>query len=164
MPHLKGRLTKSISVTTRSMRPGEKHGRDYIFVSPKMFEYKIKAGHFLEHENVFGNYYGTPKKSVQDILKKGKNVLLCIDVKGAKSVTWQVKDAVKIFIKTPSLAILKKRLTARGSENKQDLRRRLNVAVHELKEAKHYHHVVVNDDLAKTCQELDKLIFQLISA
>src|SRR5881392_3567491 len=79
---LKEKLVKSISVTTRPMRGGEKEGRDYIFVSVLKFQYKIKAGHFLEWQKVFDNYYGTPKKNVRDLLKAGKNVLLCIDVKG----------------------------------------------------------------------------------
>jgi guanylate kinase len=161
-PRLKGRLVKSISVTTRDPRPGEKHGRDYFFVSQKMFQHKIKAKHFLENENVFGNYYGTPRKNIDYILRKGKNVLLCIDVKGAKTVTRQIKGAATVFIKTPSLSILKKRLFGRGSEKKDDLNRRLKVAVDELKEAVNYQYVIVNDDLSSACRELEDLILSII--
>ena len=73
---LKKEIVKAVSVTTRAKRPGENHRRDYFFVSSKMFQYKKRNGHFLETENVFDNYYGTPKKNVQDILKTGKNMLL----------------------------------------------------------------------------------------
>ena len=85
-PRFHKKLAKVVSVTTREKRSGEKHGRDYSFVSEKMFLYKKRSGHFLETEKVFDNYYGTPAKNVRDILKKGKNVLLCIDVKGARTI------------------------------------------------------------------------------
>jgi len=110
------RLVKSISFTTREMRPGEKCGKDYVFVSRKMFLYKERSGHFLESEKVFGNYYGTPYKNVRELLAVGKNVLLCIDVKGAKTVCRKFPQTVRIFIKAPSLKDLKKRLEKRLTE------------------------------------------------
>ena len=121
----KDRLAKSISVTTRPRRPGEKNGRDYFFVSPRMFLAKKRAGHFFESQKVFNNYYGTPNKYVRDLLKAGKNVLLCIDVRGAKTVCQKYPDAVRIFIKTPSLRILKRRLEGRRSEHKDNVALRL---------------------------------------
>lgn len=151
-------LVKSISVTTRSAREGEKHGRDYFFVSPAMFEYKKKAGHFLESQKVFNNYYGTPKKSVRDLLKGGRNVLLCIDVKGAKVVSRAFPQAVKIFVKPPSLSVLKERLSNRGSEDLSTMNLRLKIAEEELREASHYNHVVINDTLSHAYQELKKII------
>ena len=99
-------IVKTVSFTTRPKRAGERHGRDYFFVSPKMFRYKKQKGHFLETEKVFGNDYGTPKKNVRDNLKKGKVVLLCIDVKGAKTIRKVFPDALTIFVKTPSLQVL----------------------------------------------------------
>jgi len=110
-------LVKSVSVTTRPRRVGEKHGHDYFFISEKMFLYKKRAGHFLESEKVFDNYYGTPNKSVQELLKSGKNVLLCIDVKGARTVWRKHHKAVRIFIKTSTMEELKRRLEGRGSED-----------------------------------------------
>ncbi|VAX37484.1 Guanylate kinase [hydrothermal vent metagenome] len=151
-------LVKSISVTTRAQRPGEKHGRDYFFVSKKMFLYKRRAGHFLESEKVFDNYYGTPGKGVGELLKSGKNTLLCIDVKGAKTVCRKFPEAVTIFIKTRTLQELKRRLKGRGSEDKKTVRLRLGVAKEELGEAKHYQYIVVNEDLNIASKELENIV------
>ncbi len=163
---LKGRIVKTISVTTRPMRAGEKNGRDYFFVSLKMFLYKRKANHFLESQKVFDNYYGTPQKQVYDLLNAGENVLLCIDVGGARIVCQKFPEAVRIFIKTSSLEALEKRLECRGSEDRWGIRQRLKTARQELKEAKCYRYVVVNDDLSNAYQELKQimvkeLLFQL---
>jgi guanylate kinase len=157
-PLLKDKLVKSISATTRLKRPGERSGRDYLFLSAKTFEERIKKGYFLEWEKVFNQYYGTPKKQALDLLKKGINVLLCIDVKGAKTVAQEFPQALKIFIKTPSLKVLADRLKARNSENKKSLDLRLKIARRELKEAKHYDQVVINGDLNKALGELQQIV------
>ena len=154
----KGKLVKSISATTRPRRLGERHGRDYLFISKKDFLQKKKNGYFLEWEKVFDNYYGTPDGRVKGLLKKGKNVLLCIDVKGAKTVRRAYPDSVTIFIKTPSWNILKQRLEHRGSEAKKDLSLRLSVAKKELLEAKHYDHIVVNGRLPTALWHLKNII------
>ena len=151
-------LVKSISMTTRQPREGEKNGRDYIFVSKKMFDYKKSAGHFLESMKVFDNYYGTPAKNVRDLIKAGKNVLLCIDVKGAKVVCRKFPPAITIFIKTPTYAILKKRLMSRGSEDPETLHLRLKVAKEELKEAKFYKYTVVNDRIDHAFSQLKQIV------
>lgn len=161
---LRGKLVKTTSVTTRPMRPGERNGRDYFFVSRKMFLHKKTAGHFLESEKVFGNYYGTPQKQVRDFLAAGKHVLLCIDVKGAKTVCRGFPGAVKIFIKTSSLAILKERLRKRGSEARAAMDVRLETARRELREAKHCDYVVVNDNLHKAARKLYKIVCSRIQA
>ena len=157
-PSLKGKLVKSISATTRLKRPGERAGKDYLFLSAKMFEDRIKKGYFLEWEKVFDHYYGTPKKQALNLLKKGVNVLLCIDVKGAKTVSQDFPQALKVFIKTPSMKILEERLKARGSESGESLALRLKVARRELKEAKRYDHVVINADLNKALGSLQQII------
>jgi len=157
-PQLKGKLVKSISATTRKKRPGELSGKDYLFLSEKLFVERIKKGYFLEWEKVFDHYYGTPRSQALKLLKKGINVLLCIDVKGAKTVAEEFPQALKIFIKTPSMKILKARLKARGSESKDSLDLRLKIARHELKEAKTYNYVVINDDLSKALGELQKIV------
>lgn len=156
--NFKGNLVRSISMTTRPKRKGEKDGRDYSFISEKKFLYKKKAGHFLECQKVFRSYYGTPHKNVREFLKKGKHVLLCIDVKGAMVVWRKHPDALKIFIKTPSMAILKKRLASRATECKKELKIRLKTAQSELKEAKYYDYVVVNDSLKKAFNRLKEII------
>jgi guanylate kinase len=157
-PLLKGKLVKSISATTREKRPGEKAGRDYLFLSANMFKERIKKGYFLEWEKVFDHYYGTPKKNAMGLLKKGVNVLLCIDVKGAKTVRREFPQALKIFIKAPSMKVLEERLKARGSESRGSLEKRLKVARQELKEAKYYDHVIINADLNKALEKLQKIV------
>ena len=158
-PLLKGKLVKSISATTRPKRPGEHSGRDYLFLSTKTFEERIKKGYFLEWEKVFDHYYGTPKKQALNLLKKGINVLLCIDVNGAKTVAREFPQALKIFIKAPSMKVLEARLKARGSENRKSLEVRLKVARRELKEAKYYDYVVINADLNKALGQMQQIVY-----
>jgi len=159
-PRLKGKLVKSISVTTRPIRDGEQQGRDYIFVSLKKFQYKIRAEHFLEWQKVFDNYYGTPKKNVRDLLRAGTNVLLCIDVKGAKVVQRLFPEAISIFIKTPSIAILKKRLEKRAQNTPESKALRLKIAKQELTQAKHYDHRITNDNLQSAYRQLEDVVCQ----
>ena len=161
-PRFKGKLVKTISVTTRPKRAGEKEGREYRFVSKKIFLYKKRAGHFLESQKVFDNYYGTPKQDVKNLLNAGQNVLLCIDVKGARVVCRQYPSAIKIFIKTPSWDVLKKRLEARGSEDSQGLKIRLKTARRELLEANRYDYVIINDDLKKAYKKLEKVVCSVL--
>jgi len=157
---LKRKIVKILSVTTRSKRLGEKRGKDYIFVSHKMFLYKKNAGHFLESQKLFDNYYGTPNKNIREFLKKGKNILLCIDVKGADVICQRYTNVVKIFVKTVSMKILKKRLKSRRSENKKEIAVRLKIAKKELNEVKKYHYVVINDNLDKANEFLESIILK----
>lgn len=157
-PLLKGKLVKSISATTRPSRSEEKNGRDYLFVSKKMFLYKINKGHFLEWQKVFDNYYGTPKKAVKELLTTGKHVLLCIDVKGAKIIQKIYPDAISVFIKTPNFAVLKKRLDARAQDSDKSRELRLKIARNELKEAKNYDFQVNNDRLETAFKQLEEIV------
>ncbi len=157
-PAFKGKLIKSLSATTRAPRAGEKNGRDYLFLSKKEFLAKKKNDEFLESMQVFDNYYGTPKDKVQGALDKGKNVLLCIDVKGAALVSRRCKDAVKIFIKTPTLKDLKNRLQKRATEDPKELNLRLKIAKEELKEANRYDYIVVNDTLGRAYRQLVQIL------
>ena len=157
-PIVKGKLVKSISATTRAKRPGEKDKKDYIFLSTEKFEENIKKGYFLEWERVFDKYYGTPKRQALNLLKKGINVLLCIDVKGARAVAQEFPKALRVFIKAPSMKILEARLRARGSESAESLAMRLSVARKELKEAKYYDHLIINADLNKALGQLQEIV------
>lgn len=157
-PAFKRKLVRSLSATTRPPRSGEKNGRDYLFLSKDEFVARQEAGEFLESMKVFDNYYGTPKDKVDAALARGQNVLLCIDVKGAAHVSRQRKEALKIFIKTPTLADLKKRLQKRGTENAASLKLRLKIAKDELKEAPAYDYVVVNDSLHQAYRELASIL------
>ena len=148
-PELRKTLVKSVSATTRRPRPGESPGQDYFFISEKMFRYKIRAGHFLEWEKVFQSYYGTPRRTVLLNLRQGKSVLLCIDVRGAKTVARGFPQACRIFIQPPSMAVLKERLEFRKSETSQERNLRLKAAQAEMKEARLFDRVVVNDKLSE---------------
>lgn len=163
-PTLKRRLVRSLSATTRAPRPGEKDGVDYIFLTKKDFLACKKRGEFLESMKVFDNYYGTPLSKVQEALDRGKSILLCIDVKGAEVVSKKRPDALKIFVKTPTLADLKQRLRNRGTESAKTLNLRLNIAKEELKQAGRYHYVIVNDRLLRAYKELAKLILRETAA
>ncbi len=157
---IKKYLVKMVSATTRKKRVGEKHGKHYLFLDKKDFLQRIQKKYFLEWQKVFVDYYGTPKSQAEKILRSGKNVLLCIDVKGAKVVFKHFKDAIGIFIKAPSLAILKKRLAKRGTETKKAMDLRLLVARREMKEARRYAHVVINDDVQRAVKEIKRIVYK----
>ncbi len=157
-PKFKRVLVRSVSATTRLRRPGEKPGRDYLFLTQKEFLSRRKKGYFLEWKKVFVNYYGTPERPVLDCLRQGKNVLLAIDVQGAKTVARKDRQALRIFVKVPSWTELKKRLSGRGTEQKKDLQIRLRTARKEMKEAKGYDYVIVNDRLNRCYKELEGIL------
>lgn len=161
-PQLKGKLVRSISATTRARRPGEREARDYLFLPPETFRARIAKNYFLEWEKVFDNYYGTPKRRVLNLLKKGKHVLLCIDVKGARQVRREFPDAIGVFIKTPSMKVLQERLRRRASESNATMALRLKVARRELKEAAHYTHVVINGRLEVARRDLERLVCRVL--
>ena len=123
-----------MSYTTRHPRPDEKSGQDYFFVTKKEFFEKIKKSGFLEWANVFCRYYGTPKKEVEDHMRNGRDILLLIDVQGAKKVKKSKPDAVFIFLAPPSKEELLRRLYKRGTETQKEIRIRYKVATRELKE------------------------------
>jgi len=155
---MSNRLVRSVSTTTRDPRRGEQNGRDYFFVSRRMFEYKIRAGHFLEWAKVFTDYYGTPARPVRDLLKTGKSVLLCIDVQGARQVMAKAPEAVGIFIQAPSMAELKSRLVHRGTETPEAVAVRLTAAQKEMRQAAQYDYVVVNDDLSRALRQVRTIL------
>ena len=136
----------SVSMTTRSPREREVHGKDYFFVSKEEFLEHVERGNFLEHATVFDNYYGTPKDMVIKRLEQGRNILLDIDVQGGLQVKSVMPEAVLIFILPPSLAVLRSRLEGRGTETPDVIEKRLSKAVNEIKLIGEYDYIVVNDD------------------
>lgn len=156
----KERIVRSISCTTRRPRAGEQNGADYFFVSEKKFLYKIRAGHFLEYEQVVGNYYGTPRRYVEDLLRSGRHVLLCIDVKGGRQVAQKDPTALTIFIAPPSIETLRIRLTSRGSEDAAAVDMRLKTAEQEMRMRGAYRFVIENDALETAYAELRSLLDQ----
>jgi guanylate kinase len=157
-PGFSGRIVRSISATTRKPRGTEKNGRDYLFISPKMFEARIRRGQFLEWAKVFDNYYGTPLSAVRAVLEQGRHVLLCIDVQGGCQVKRLMPEAIAIFIKTPSLKELRRRLEARATDSGESIILRLKTAREELKCASKYDHVLVNDTLESAMLKLARIL------
>ena len=137
----------SVSMTTREAREGEVHGKDYYFVSEVEFLENVDKGNFLEHANVFGNLYGTPKDMVLKQLERGRNVILDIDVQGALQVKKAMSEAIMIFLLPPSLGELRKRLEGRGTDKPDVIEKRLSCAVSEIKLIGEYDYYVVNDDI-----------------
>ncbi len=143
----------SVSATTRKPRPGESHGVQYFFLDEATFRAKADRGDFLEWAEVHGNLYGTPKESVLESLEAGRDVILEIDVQGARQVREKMPDAVGIFVMPPSLEELERRLRGRGTESDNDIERRLRNAREESRAAEEYGYVVVNDDLRRAREE-----------
>jgi guanylate kinase len=147
----------SVSTTTRKPREGEEHGKNYFFVTREDFEKDVDAGNFLEHAEFGGNLYGTNKNTVEKMLKDGKNVLLEIEVQGAKQVKEKLSDTVTIFILPPSLEEIEKRLRGRGTESEEAIQKRLQSIAFELKESEHYDYKVVNDFVERAADEILKI-------
>lgn len=148
----------SVSATTRKPRPGERNGRDYIFISAADFRRRVKEGRFLEWTNNFGDLYGTPKEPVVSAIEKGRDVMLAIDVKGAMQVKRMQRDAVLVFLVAPNFSLLKSRLKMRNTEDKRSLSVRLKTAKRELTYRRKYDHVIVNDSLANAVNRLKTII------
>lgn len=148
----------SVSATTRSPRPGEENGVHYYFLTKEQFEAEIAQDGMLEHATYCENYYGTPKKPVFDRLEQGQNVILEIEVQGAMQVLKEYKDAVSVFIMPPSLAVLRKRLIGRQTEQIEVVEKRLETALGEMKQADKYDYIVVNDALEDAVEEVKAII------
>lgn len=154
-------LANSISMTTRRPRPGEKEGVDYLFVSRSRFLRMVKKKAFLEHEENFGNLYGTPAGFVRANLAKGRSVLLSIDVKGAMKVLRAYpKNSVLIFILPPSAKTLKTRLNLRKSDSPEAVERRLSLAKSEMAYSRRYDYRIVNDKLDDAYKTLRKIVLK----
>ncbi|HEY8541552.1 MAG TPA: guanylate kinase [Pseudothermotoga sp.] len=148
----------SVSCTTRPKRPNEVEGKDYFFVDVVKFRDMIERDEFLEWAIVHNYYYGTPKKFVEEQIENGKSVLLDIDVQGAMTVMNKYKDAVYIFIAPPSFDVLKQRLMNRGTEDKENLQRRLEDAKKELSYIPNFEYIIVNAQLQESIDQLCSII------
>jgi len=148
----------SISCTTRQPRPHEKDGVNYFFKREDEFNNMVVSNSFLEHANVFGCQYGTPKGRVLDRLKEGKNVILEIDVQGALQVKQNFEEAVMIFIMPPSKDELLERLKGRATETPAQIEKRISKAQEEMDQTDRYDYVVVNDDLDTAVREVREII------
>ena len=148
----------SISMTTRGKREGEEHGVHYYFATREEFEATIEDGGFLEWADVFGNYYGTPKASVEKRLAEGADIILDIDIQGAMNVRKAMPGAVLIFILPPSIKELRRRLEHRGTDAQDVIEKRLAKALTEIGTAREYDYVVVNDDLDVAAEQVLSIV------
>ena len=150
----------SISATTREPRKGEQNGVNYHFVTTSEFEKMIENSELLEYARVFNNYYGTPKKEVFNLLQKGIDVLLEIDVQGAMQIKKIYDEAIFVFVIPPSLKELKRRIVGRGSETSESLKLRLDEVVEEISQANWYDFLVVNDNLFEAVDKLTEVLYE----
>ncbi len=154
----KDKFFYSVSATTRSPRPGETDGVNYYFLTKEKFEETAENGGMLEYASYCGNYYGTPKKPVEDMLERGIHVILEIEVQGAMKIKEKCPDALFIFILPPSLKELRRRLNKRGTETEEVIECRLGEAAGEIKQACKYDYTVVNGELSEAVDDFLAII------
>ena len=150
-------VVESVSCTTRAPREGEVHGKHYFFLSKEEFMRRIDEDDFLEYDEHFGNYYGTPKSFVRETLKE-KSVIMEIDVVGAKLAKKTFPDCVLVMVVPPSMDELKRRLQGRGSETEEQIAGRLQRMESELSHKDEYDYIIVNDDLETAIKTLENII------
>lgn len=149
----------SVSMTTRSPRPGEVDGQDYFFVTPEKFQDLIAAEQLLEWAQFAGNYYGTPRQTVEEKVKQGTLVLLEIELEGARQIRASFPQAMRLFILPPSMSELERRLRDRQSESPEAITRRLNRAIIEIAAAHEFDVQIVNDDFDRALTEVESVLF-----
>jgi len=151
-------MSISISATSRGKRPREEEGKDYYFLTKIGFDENIKNDNFLEYEEVHGDYYGTLKNRVDELVNQGLTIIFDIDVNGAISIKEKYSEAILLFIKPPSIDELKTRLKKRKSESNEAINRRLGRIEYEYKKSEKFDHIIINDNLNHTVDEIEKLI------
>lgn len=153
-----GVVLLSVSHTTRTPRPGEVDGKDYHFVDAEVFQAMVGRGEFLEHAQVFDNFYGTSQKAIEEQLSRGQDVILEIDWQGARQVRKLVPGAIGIFILPPSRQALEERLKGRGQDDDAVIERRMRDAVSEMSHYSEYDYLVINDVFEDAREELAAII------
>lgn len=148
----------SVSATTRAPRPTEKEGVDYFYITKEEFEKKVGDNGFIEWAEFCGNYYGTPKANVEQLLNDGKDVILEIEVQGALQVKKSFPEAILFFVVPPSAEELKNRLTGRGTETEEKIKARLSQAEWEFSQAENYDFLLLNDEVEKATERFIKFV------
>jgi len=151
-------ITTSISTTTRTIRNGEVDGVDYHFANIDEFKAKIEQGDFLEHAEVFGNFYGTSKSRLNDSLQQGLDLILEIDWQGAQQIRQQLPDAISIFILPPSRDELSHRLKGRAQDDEKVINKRMSAAIEEISHYDEYDYLVINDIFENALSDLEDII------
>lgn len=154
-----GGIVESVSVTTRKVRDGELDGVDYFFTDRESFEKMRAQNHFIESAEFAGNYYGTPRNWVENRIMEGLDVVLVIEVQGAKQVKKQFRNAILIFLAPPSIDELEKRLRSRATESEDIIAMRLDKAGQEMKERDFFHYEVVNDDVDQAVNNVLSIVY-----
>lgn len=152
------KLCYSVSATTRPPRPGEKNGVEYLFLTREEFEANIEVSEYLEWALVYENYYGTPRIPVEEALKKGKDIILEIDMQGALQIKERFPEGVFIYLLSPSLEEQRRRIKKRGTENPESMTSRLEAVQEELQHLNWYDYVIVNDEIDKGVDKLKSII------
>lgn len=151
-------LFYSVSATTRSPRDGELDGVNYYFLSVEEFKREIENGGMLEYAQFCDNYYGTPKQKVLEKLNQGIDVILEIETNGAMQIKKAMKEAILIFILPPSVSELRRRLNKRGTEEQDIIDKRVNEAIAEIKKAREYDYIMMNDELEKAIEDFEAIL------
>lgn len=152
-------LSMSVSVTTRPRRPGEVHGRDYFFIDPTEFQLMANRNQLLEHAKVFGNYYGTPRGAVEDVLAAEKDVLFDIDWQGTQQLAANARqDLVSVFILPPSTRELERRLRTRAQDSDEVVAQRMAKAADEISHYPEYQYIVLNDDIDTSVEKIRAIL------
>jgi guanylate kinase len=160
---LKGKLGKTTSFTTRPKRSGEKEGRDYFFITPRQFRQYNKEKKIIEYTRYLGYYYGTPRTSIEKKLRRGKSLLMCLDLRGVKAISRLFPESVvTIFVRPPSLAALGARMEKRCPTRDIELKKRLGLAKEELKAIRDFDYRVFNKDLPRAVGALERIILKHI--
>ena len=154
-------LQKSVSLTTRGIRENEIDGKDYYFISSAQFDDMINNGQVLEFAKYGSNYYGTPKAPIDKWLSEGKTVVLKIEVQGASRIKELYPESIGIFLMPPSMQELENRLRLRGTEDEDDIQKRLDIAIEEVKHSKDYDYIVINDDIESASDNVIAIVNEL---
>ncbi|QJA09231.1 guanylate kinase [Romboutsia sp. CE17] len=148
----------SVSATTRKPRNGEVHGVNYFFLEKEEFTSMIEKGEFLEYAQIYDNFYGTPKAAIMETLAKGQDVILEIEMQGARQVKKVYPEGIFIFVLPPSLKELKNRIVGRGTETAEEIEKRFSCAFEEIKQIDDYDYFIFNKDVEKSVKELEAII------
>lgn len=148
----------SVSATTRKPRNGEVHGVNYFFIEKEEFTKMVENGEFLEHAQIYDNFYGTPKAAIIECLEKGQDVILEIEMQGARQIKEVYPDGVFIFVLPPSLEELKSRIVGRGTETQEEIEKRFSCAFEEINQIVNYDYFIVNEDIEKSVNDVEAII------
>ena len=152
------KIKLSVSATTRKPRNGEVHGVNYFFIEKEEFTTMIENGEFLEYAQIYDNFYGTPKSAIIECLEKGQDVILEIEMQGARQIKEVYPEGVFIFVLPPSLEELKSRIVGRGTETQEEIEKRFSCAFEEINQIVNYDYFIVNEDIEKSVNDVEAII------